>query len=136
MRHAEHLEITLHETVFARSAMLHDVCIVKLHLALADHNRKIGLIDLRTLILRDHDPHGILLSICCERPLAISCKNLIHIEFRSVNTRSGELTASARHLPFRGVASIYYCNIFHLLKEIICTFLSLDLGIGIASVTV
>ena len=107
VRHPYHLEVSLHETVLSGSSVLHDVGIVELDLLTAKFYRKICLVDQRTLILRNNYPFLTAFAVRCERPLAETCKHLIHIISCSIDLRCGKLTAAHRHLPFRGVAAVY-----------------------------
>ena len=107
MRNAKHLKITLHEAILSRSSVLHDICVIKLHLFTIDLNRKVSLIDFWTWIQN----HSVLtsLSVCLEHPAAESGENFINIESVSINLRSGELAASHRDFPLGRITSVNNC---------------------------
>ena len=114
MRHAQHLQITLHQTVLAGGSVLHDVSIVKLHLLTTHYGRKISLAYLRTFPLRDEHPFLPLWPVCLHDPLAEAGENFIDGELSAVDLRSGKLSASNGNLPLRRVASVYHCYIIQI----------------------
>ena len=95
MGDTEHLKVALHETVFSRGAVLHYICIVKLHLLPCHCHGKVVLVDGRALSFGNDHPHGVLLPVCGKGPQAEAGEDFIYIELCSVDPGGGELAASA-----------------------------------------